>query len=489
MGETRLRPQSSAEPSGAARSGLRGRAGATLALLLVAVAAQYTWNSLVETPLYGYDAGGHAGYALAIKAEASLPHPLSGWSSFHPPTYYVLAAGVWSLLEPLGPSAIVAGLRGLGALAMLAAGAVAFQLALRRSGSIPVAATAAALVMLVPASQLAATMVGNEALAAGFAALALPAILSLQSDPRRPTTAFRAGLLAGLALATKYSGIWVAAACAVPFLRRDLDRAGARALALCLVTGAVVAAPVYVRNVVLTGSPTPMTRELEPMRTIEARMVLRPRAVADYLSMPAQCWTEPSVVARSTRPDRILFNPHMTSVPCLTYASTWYDPFRVRIPTPPPASAAHWGFALMLLGLCPTALVLYGFGRCLIDALRSRGRSAEAPLVLMSLLGVTSFAVFTWRAPSLAAVKGSYLLPLVVPAAIYFARACDEMPRQVRAVAVALSLTAALTAGSVFTSRWTFPRKDPMGPQVMWSAIGRYLPESHIAEAVRLLVR
>jgi hypothetical protein len=63
------------------------------------------------------------------------------------------------------------------------------------------------------------------------------------------------------------------------------------------------------------------------------------------------------------------------------------------------------------------------------------------------------------------------------------------MPRQVRAVAVALSLTAALTAGSVFTSRWTFPRKDPMGPQVMWSAIGRYLPESHIAEAVRLLVR
>lgn len=467
----------------------RGLAAATLALLLTAVAAQYAWNAWVETPLYGYDAGGHAGYALAIKTQARLPHPLSGWSTFHPPTYYVLGAGVWSLLEPLGPRAVVAGLRGIGALALLAAGAVAFRLALRRSDSIAIAASAAALVLLLPASQLSATMVGNEALAAGFAALALPAILSLQSDPRRPGAALRAGLFAGLALATKYSGIWVAAACAVPFLRRDLDRAGARALALCLVTGTLIAGPVYVRNVVLTGTPTPMTRELEPMRTIEAMMVLRPRAVADYVSLPAECMTEPSVVARSTRPGRILFNQHMASVPCLTYASTWYDPFHVRIPTPLPASAQHWGLVLMLLGLGPTALVLYGFGRSLVDALRSRGRSVETPLVLMSLLGVTSFALFTWRAPSLAAVKGSYLLPLVVPAAIYFARSCRELPRPARATVVALSVTAALTASWVFTSRWAFPRKNPVGPQVMWTAIGRTLPESHISEAVRLLLR
>ena len=63
----------------------------SLCLLLIAAAAQYTWNAFTVTPLAGYDAGGHAGYLLTIVEEGRLPHPLEGWATFHPPLYYPLA--------------------------------------------------------------------------------------------------------------------------------------------------------------------------------------------------------------------------------------------------------------------------------------------------------------------------------------------------------------------------------------------------------------
>ena len=73
------------------------------AIALFAIAAcQYAWNAYAVTPLTGYDAPAHAGYLLTLIEEGRLPHPMEGWATFHPPLYYVLGAGVWSLLEPLG---------------------------------------------------------------------------------------------------------------------------------------------------------------------------------------------------------------------------------------------------------------------------------------------------------------------------------------------------------------------------------------------------
>ncbi|MGH0032559.1 MAG: hypothetical protein ACQGVC_22435, partial [Myxococcota bacterium] len=98
-------------------------------IVALAIAAQYAWNAWTVTPLTGYDAPGHADYMFTLRAEGRLPHPYQGWSTFHPPVYYVLGAGVWSLLEPLGPRAVVAGIRGIGGVALFGMGAVAFLLA------------------------------------------------------------------------------------------------------------------------------------------------------------------------------------------------------------------------------------------------------------------------------------------------------------------------------------------------------------------------
>ena len=229
--------------------------------LLAVAAAHYGWNAFAQRGFWGYDEGGHAGQALAILETGALPHPLVGWSSFHPPLYHALGAGAWAAFEPWGGGhAALFALRALSALGILALATGVALLSRRLTGSEPTALAAAAMTLFLPVAQLSGTMVGNEALAAGLAALALVWVVDLQRAPTDTRAAAGAGLLAGLALATKVSGVWVVAACAVPFLRRDLGRNGWKSAAVCFGLIVVVAGPVLARSWLLTGTPAPMTR-------------------------------------------------------------------------------------------------------------------------------------------------------------------------------------------------------------------------------------
>ena len=301
-------------------------------LLLLLAAGQYAWNAWTLPPLSGYDAGGHAAYILTIVEEERLPEPREGWSTFHPPLYYLLGAAAWSVFEPLGPRALGAGVRAISACAVLISGAVLFALALRRSSAWPSAAVATALLLFVPSVQMAGAMIGNEALGLACASLAVPWILKLQADPRDARAAALAALFAALALATKYTGVFVAAACVVPFLRRDLDARMLRAAAAGAAVAVLVAGPVYVRNVAVSGSPIPMTRDLEPMKSIEAAFVIRDRKFKDYLSFPSGALRHPYLARRVGYSDRYLTNRALTSIWGLAHASTWYDTFGHREP-------------------------------------------------------------------------------------------------------------------------------------------------------------
>jgi hypothetical protein len=462
-----------------------------LALLLLGAAAQYAWNAWCLPPFAGYDAAGHAGYALAIAREGRLPAPLSGWVTFHPPAWYLAAAALWLGCEPLGPDALRVGLRTLGSGGWLAAGVVLHRALRLRLGARPATAwVAIALLWWVPVNQLAGAMVGNEAFAAAWAALAAVALLRLESDPADRRAALAAGLAAGLALASKFTGAWVAAACAVPFARRDLGRPGLHALAICALAGLALAGPVYARNLTLTGQLFPMTRSHHAiMQTAEAALTLGPRGVGDYLGVPRDCGLRPSVHQVRGEPGAWSNrNPAMQSVPCLVYAGLWYDPFGQRVPIERHRDGEWAGPLLLALGLVPTALVAMGLLASVGDLARRR-RRPEAPLVAMSALALASFVGFTWIAPSLTAAKASYLMPLAAPAAVFFARAADALPSRVRAAALAASGAAALASALVFTSGVGFApdRAQAQLEARVWQGIGRRLPGSHIDEAVRVL--
>jgi 4-amino-4-deoxy-L-arabinose transferase-like glycosyltransferase len=458
-----------------------------LVALLALAAALAVWNSAAQRAFWGYDEGGHAGYALAIRAQG-LPDPLSGWSTFHPPLAHALAAAGWALAEPLGPRAAFVALRAPSVLGMLALVAAVFALARRTGASEPLALAAAALCAALPVVQLSASMIGNEALAAGLAALALVALADLQRDPAQPRLALAAGLCAGLAAATKYTGLWSVACCALPFLRPGPDRRALRAGALCAGVALALCAPIYLRNLAATGSLLPMTRDREPMRSGEALLVAGPRRVADYVSVPLSCGSYPYVTVIADGGLVAGLHPSMQSVPCLAYAGVWFDPFGLRATRVDPREGLGWGVALLWAGLVPTLLTLAGFGALGLRATRSRGRGPETPLLLLCGLGLVSFVGFTWVAPSLAAAKSSYLLPLAAPAGAAFARGCMLLPRGARRAGLALSLAAAALAVFVFTTGTVFaPGRTDVSLRY-WTRVGEQLPGSWITEAARRLL-
>jgi hypothetical protein len=331
-------------------------------------------------------------------------------------------------------------------------------------------------------------MVGNEAFGAALATAALWPLVRLQDDPRDPGAAVCAGGLAGAALATKFTGAWVAAACLIPFLRPLRDPRLRTALVGCAVAGACVAGPVYVRNVALTGTPFPMTRELEPMKGAEEALVIRPRRVRDYLAFDPGILLRPSIYhvedASGSWAHR---NERMTQVWSLLYAGLWYDAHGHRVPIEAHRDGVPWGPLLALLGLLPTSLVVLGFGGALAELIRRRGRSRDAPLVAVALLALVSVVGFTWQAPSLAAAKASYLLPAAGPAAWFFARGVDRLPGLWRRLALGLSLSAALAAGLVFTHGVVFESPSSRVLVRSWLHVAGDLPGARIDEAVRAL--
>jgi len=428
--------------------GRKHGAWVALAALLLVSLLHSGWNALRVPLLTGFDEPGHAGYVLTLVRDARLPHPLEGWSTFHPPFYYLVASLLWRLAEPLGPSALILALRSIGVAATTISAVAAFLLVRRVDGDVMTATVATLLVVFVPCRQLSTTMIGNEATAAAVIALALLALCAFQRQPDRLGYAIAAGALIGLALATKFTALALLPACAIPFLRAGRDARWLRGTLVCALTIAALAGPVYARNLALTGTIVPMTRELEPMRTTEQVFVLRPREVADYVRIPWGVLLNPSIRALAPDGNGRWLNHDMESVWGLVHAGVWYDPFGVRVPARLRDEGSSIGTVLTVLGIIPTLLTLAGLARATGMMLSTRLRDPDAPVTVFSWVALGLFVRFTWTAPALVAAKASYLLPLGVPCALFFARGLAVLGPRLRRVALGASLVAAGRARS-----------------------------------------
>jgi hypothetical protein len=80
----------------------------------------------------------------------------------------------------------------------------------------------------------------------------------------------------------------------------------------------------------------------------------------------------------------------------------------------------------------------------------------------MGVVGLLAFVAFTVRNPSMVASKGSYLLPLMVPAGVLFARGAGALSTGARRMVLCVSAAAALSSALVFTADLVFePRPLP----------------------------
>jgi hypothetical protein len=192
---------------------------------------------------------------------------------------------------------------------------------------------------------------------------------------------------------------------------------------------------------------------------LHARMHTMPpgsRGVADYLRVPLSTWTDPQALD----PDLL------RSVWGTTYASFWFDAHRHFLPRESVA-VTRAGTLILVLALLPSAAFGVGLARGIRRAIRAPG--PDTPLVLLVLATLGGYAVFTWRNPWFATVKGSYLLGLSVPFAFYASEALADWTRGrgARSLAVWAALGAlAACVAVVFTfgnHLWSFEHLEYPG--------------------------
>jgi len=440
-------------------------------VVLVESVAVRLVNAVAYPPLFGFDAIANWRYIDGLTKDWTLPAPDADWSTAHPPLFYYLAAllvraarglcGAEAVGEAAGAVMVRLAVSTVGVAAALWAARAVAQ---REGGSRRETLVLGAL-LLVPAHVMLSAMVSEEVLAASLSTVALVLALRALDGADAGTADRRAlacGAVAGLAALTKLSGALVVPAAVLAFAAQGLPgavpgaaRRGLRRAALCALAAGLVGGWYYLRNLALYGYFYPQS-----LSTHAVMLAMPPgeRGLADYLWLPLATWTRNSVI------DPALLH----SVWGGTFATLWFDGHRKFLPLADERVRLA-GTAVLALALVPTAAFAAGFVRGLGRALRAR---SSRDLLLCAHLGLTlaGYALFSWRNPWFATIKGSFLLGTGLPAALYSAQEFERWlargPR-LRRVLLVWAVVWALAVGLVFTWGLVFAKQDFAG--VKWT--------------------
>jgi hypothetical protein len=395
---------------------------------LAALGVAIRLNNVFRYPAdWGFDASFNWRYIYRMSRDWALPHPAAGWSTSDPPLYFTVSALLFRGLEALGlRNLVVIAIPLLSTVLGLALVWLAVALVRRVDPENPRRAwLAGGLLLFLPAHIHMSVMVNEQMLAASLASLAVFAV-AVRSAPGDPPPAEKAelqraaaaGSAAGLALLTQLSGAVAVASVALSYAIEGLRaawRPAATRAAVALLAAALVGGWYFARNRILHGYVQPFGL---PAHELMFEMPPGERSLADYLRVPLATWTDPQ-----------LLNPDLLrSVWGSTYASVWFDTHRSFLPCESDA-VRRLGTATLLLALLPTAAFLAGALRGLRRA-ALRAAAPDLPLWVLLIITLAGYALYTWRNPWFAVLKGTSLLGLSLPFAFYASEALDAWLRR-----------------------------------------------------------
>jgi hypothetical protein len=383
-------------------------------------------------PQEGYDFEYHWEYVAWFARHGTLP-PLELREAFHPPLFYVLAG--WLVRWGSGPegvqlvSVVCGGLRTV----LLWAG-----LELYVPGSRLARIVALALAAVVPASVHIDGMVSGESL---FSLLVLVALLLAPqvfraAGPRRHAFAALSGLVLGLAVLTKASGLTVLGAVALPVLAQLVVggegwRGRARRLApwcVAFVAFAMTSGWYFVRNQAHYGKPV-----LTSFDGWEAFYMVAYRDMPIIFRRPPEFvvgWS-PEIYDAPVYPSAALsrsrFFPILVASTFADYYNYSFAPRRPDLPSvtaalkPMPAEALALARASVAGGTVVALVTLLAW--CAMGVASVRARAYDGALLLLvpliAVLAQLGFAI-VYPYDLLGVVKGAYLQFASPPLAAVF---------------------------------------------------------------------
>lgn len=389
---------------------------AVAAPLLASLAWLYLLFAVVlRIPIeVGFDARHHLEYVKILLESGRLPLATEGWSTYHPPLFYLLSAGVATLGGGDAALKLLPMLAGLGSVW------VAWWLARRLVPEEPaVAGLAVLFAASLPVGIYTSAYFSNESLHALLAGAALAATVDcLLCEGLPPRKLALAGALFGLAALTKFT-VLVAVPVAAFFLgwkALAVERQGvARSLRAVAVFAALVfllAGWFYLRSLFLYGTPL----------------------VGNWaLSGAGQLWWQQPgfhTPAWYTGFGESLAHPFYSGFHSFwdgLYSTFWGDAF-VAGRADPTLRHDFWNYDYMTaaywLALPASGLLLLGAGLLLARGLGdapARWRLALLFLATASWALFLAFASLTAELPFFTQGKAAYLLALTAPLALCFA--------------------------------------------------------------------
>jgi hypothetical protein len=272
--------------------------------------------------------------------------------------------------------------------------------------------------------------VSNETFAAAAAGLAFYALARRDAFASSKRVAV-AGICCGLALLSKYSGLFVAVAGMLLLLRPRTSRIRWRPLAIFAVVVLLLSGWLYLRNLAEFGDA--FIGNWDEGSGFHYEQDPGYRSLGFYAGF-GRVFTEP-----------IEHAPWLSFADGI-YGSLWADVYRSFL-NPADDRVKFWVAISLLLAAWPSLLLLLGFADTLGRALRRPFADAELLLVSVPVWNVAALLSFTLEVPFYSTIKAFFVLSLAPILAIYLVRGRGMLavaPRSLRVagdlVLIALAL-------------------------------------------------
>lgn len=383
--------------------------------------------NLVNTSRYPYtrahfDWAGHVEYIQRVARTGKPPTAVDGWEMFQPPLYYYLSALVYRIVGgDATPESALKAVQYFSCLVGVGLTAVAWAFArrfCRRDSEEPLIAVLFA--AFLPMSLYMNPLITNEVFSATvIGAVGYGLIRWLYSEKDSIGRALLAGIFAGVALLSKYTGLFVgvAGAGALGFraLAKGRVRDGIR-LGIYGISALAACGWFYIRNLSLFGDP--FIGNWDEASGFHYEQNPSYRTWEFYLGFGSVFFHHPERSRWTTFLDG-------------NYGSMWADSHN-NFFTMENTHAYFWMEVLLVVAFLPTCTLVLGFVRSFFSVVRKPVDNPEWIPVAMTVWTIGSLISFTMEIPTYSTVKAFFFLSLVPAMGVFLVRGREFLDRYAR---------------------------------------------------------